>query len=103
MRPFNLEDTNENQTNKVHPSDPRNQLQLPVFDFSSINFNLSDKIGCGLNASFDSPKIKESFGHISRFNIHENEENIYDKVQTTPKKRNRREFSESSDENMRSI
>jgi len=56
-----------------------------------------------LNASFDSPTIKESFGHISRLNIGENAQNIYDKVQTTPKKRNRREYSESSDENMRSI
>lgn len=103
MRAFNLEDTNEKYTIEANPTEIRNQLQLQPFDFSSININLSGKIGDGLNQSFDSPKIKESFGHISRFNINENSQNIFDKVQTTPKKKSRREWSESSDENMKSI
>ena len=103
MRAFNLEDTNEKYTISANPTEIRNQLQMQPFDFSSININQSGKIGFGFNSSFDSPKIKESFSHISRFNIDENSESMCDKVQTTPKKRNRREWSESSDENIRSI
>lgn len=103
MRPFNLDHTYQKKTNKVNASIKSNPLQLPTFDFSKIDLNLPERFGCEIDASFNSPTIKESFGHISRFNIDENAENIDDRMQTTPVKKNKREYSESSDQNMRSI
>jgi hypothetical protein len=72
MRPFNIQEDEQDKVAQNAVSINRKQLQLPSFNQTNSEFN---NFGCASSmqnaSSFNSPKIKESFVHISRFNIGE--------------------------------